>query len=127
MMQPQAAPAGLPPLPTQGATDQQPSMGPPADQKPLSVRPRKTQKDVSRQVVEMAAAMVQDILASVKEQVFAGPYSVVMDNKSALENLQAMSPQEKWQKANALGMDEYIRQVQELLHGKSSLQPAGGS
>ena len=71
-------------------------------------------KDVSREVTEMAAVILRDILNSVREQIFQGPYAIEMDRKTALSRLASMGGVQRLQLASQMGVDEYINQAQAL-------------
>ena len=71
-------------------------------------------KDVSREVTEMAAVILRDLLKAIQEQIFQGPYAIEMDRKTALSRLSAMGGVQRINLATQMGMDEYINQVQSL-------------
>ena len=71
--------------------------------------------DVSREVMLLAAAMIKDILAEVKVQVYAGPDVVVLSPTAARNKFAALTGQQRLDLSTQLGMEEFIAQAQELI------------
>lgn len=72
-------------------------------------------EDASRAVMLLAAGMLKDILAEVKLQIYAGPDAVVLSPAAARKQFAGMMGQQRLDLSSQLGVDEFIRQAQELI------------
>ena len=71
-------------------------------------------EDASRAVMLLAAAMLKDILAEVKLQVYAGPDAVVLSPAAARKQFAGLTGQQRLDLSTQLGIDEFISQAQAL-------------